>query len=104
METFLLTLLVIQLGMEREKKTKGFFVLIDDFLATVFTSAKKIWSRTITSGLDSRDRSTCGLLRHASAHLRLIRTDNNMQDGSKKTISTTTRFLMSQKTANDREK
>ena len=38
METFLLTLLVIQLGMGREKRTKGFFVLIDDFLATVFNS------------------------------------------------------------------
>ena len=37
-ETFLLTLLVIQLGMGREKRTKGFFVLIDDFLATVFNS------------------------------------------------------------------
>ena len=37
-ETFLLTLLVIQLGMGREKGTKGFFVLINDFLATVFNS------------------------------------------------------------------
>ena len=38
METFLLTLLVIQLGMGREKGTKGFFVLIEEFLATVFNS------------------------------------------------------------------
>ena len=37
-ETFLLTLWVIQLGMGREKKAKGFFVLINDFLATVFNS------------------------------------------------------------------
>ena len=37
-ETFLLTLLVIQLGMGKEKKIKGFFILIDDFLATVFNS------------------------------------------------------------------
>ena len=31
-------------------------------------------------------------------------TDNNVQDGSERTISTTTRFPTSQKTANDREK
>ena len=37
-ETFLLTLLVIQLGMGGQKRTKGFFILIDDFLATVFNS------------------------------------------------------------------
>ena len=78
METFLLTLLVIQLGMGREKRAKGFFVLIDEFLATVFNSilsnnngmkskkgrVRKIDKRRRFSGMESASaRSSTGISR-----------------------------------------
>ena len=74
--------IVVSVELDDESKTVSSYTLVD-YSATGYafvdkefvhdnTSAKKIWSRTITSGPDSTDRSTCGLLCHASAHLHLI--------------------------------